>query len=84
MTYELAKHIRLHRSWRDSHGELNAAPHRAADRIESLEAKLEKAREIAERLVDQRDEPVPNETQRLHYWRDKAIKSAQALKEISQ
>jgi hypothetical protein len=37
---------------------------------------------VARRLVDQRDEPWPivTESDRLHYWRDKAIIAANALK----
>jgi hypothetical protein len=38
--------------------------------------------ELAERLEDQRDEPWPmgSESDRLHYWRDKAIEVAKALR----
>lgn len=40
-------------------------------------------RELAERLVDQRDEPWPgSDTARLHYWRDKAIEVAAALRTL--
>jgi hypothetical protein len=41
-------------------------------------------REIADRLVDQRDEPWPAGTaeKRLHYWRDKAIKAADDLRTL--
>jgi hypothetical protein len=34
--------------------------------------------ELAEHLIDQRDEPF-DETDRLHYWRDKAINAARTL-----
>lgn len=39
-------------------------------------------RRVADFLVDQRDEPWPNGTEgdRLHYWRDKAIKAANDLR----
>ncbi|MES3054944.1 hypothetical protein O6V14_04810 [Sphingomonas faeni] len=38
---------------------------------------------VARRLVDQRGEPWPNgtESDRLHYWRDKAINAANALRQ---
>ena len=38
--------------------------------------------QLAERLEDQRDEPWPmgSESDRLHYWRDKAIEVAKALR----
>jgi phage terminase large subunit-like protein len=38
---------------------------------------------VAQALVDQQGEPFPNgsESDRLHYWRDKAIAAAEALKD---
>lgn len=40
--------------------------------------------QLAERLEDQRDEPWPmgSESDRLHYWRDKAIEVAKALRTL--
>lgn len=37
---------------------------------------------VAEFIIDQRDEPWPGgaESDRLHYWRDKAIKAANDLR----
>jgi hypothetical protein len=61
----------------------------AADRIEHLsrlsptpETEL---RQIAERLVDQQDEPwhLGTEADRLHYWRGKAINAARAIESLS-
>ena len=45
------------------------------------EDQVERLREIAEYLTDQRDEPWPSgtESDRLHYWRDKAIEAAKRL-----
>jgi hypothetical protein len=39
---------------------------------------------VADRLIDQRDEPWPSgtESDRLHYWRDKAIKAAADLRTL--
>ena len=43
-------------------------------------------KEIGERLVEQRDEPWPNgsESDRLHYWRDKAIQASRDLAALRQ
>lgn len=40
---------------------------------------------VAAYLIDQRDEPWPvgSDPERLHYWRDKAIKAANDLREIA-
>lgn len=35
-TEALIERLRLHRTWRDSHGELNDAPNEAADALEAL------------------------------------------------
>jgi hypothetical protein len=48
----LVERLRLHRSWRDSHGELNDAPNKAADALETAERALERARPI---IQDERD-----------------------------
>jgi len=38
---------------------------------------------IASYLIDQREEPWPDqEVRRVHYWRDKAIKSANDLRKL--
>jgi hypothetical protein len=39
---------------------------------------------VADKLVDQRDEPWPSgtESDRLHYWRDKAIKASTDLRTL--
>jgi hypothetical protein len=41
---------------------------------------------IAARLIDQSDEPWPSGTEgdRLHYWRDKAINAAKALRSLAE
>jgi hypothetical protein len=52
----------------------DAARHRLAA-IATMQAR---EAELAEYLIDQRDEPF-DETDRLHYWRDKAIKAARKL-----
>lgn len=50
---------------------------RAADAIPALEA-------LANKLTDQYDEPFSGpDSQRLHYWRDKAITVAKALRDMS-
>lgn len=43
------------------------------------------AEQIADFLIDQRDEPWPGgtESDRLHYWREKAITAARGLKALS-
>jgi hypothetical protein len=42
---------------------------------------VSKLQDIADYLIDQRDEPWPNgsESKRLHYWRDKAILAARRM-----
>lgn len=40
--------------------------------------------EVAEYLIDQRDEPWPGaDADRLHYWRDKAIHAANRLRTLA-
>jgi hypothetical protein len=57
----------------------------AADEIARLKASETALRQIAERLVDQQDEPWPlgTEADRLHYWRDKAINAAREIESLS-
>lgn len=46
-----------------------------------VDAEVAMLRSIADRLVDQQDEPWPDgsESDRLHYWRDKAIHASRDI-----
>ena len=60
----------------------------AADALEALgggvEADEATVERVAQRLIDQRDEPLhKNDTARLHYWRGKAIQAARDLTAIA-
>ena len=48
----LIERLQLHKSWRDSHGELNAAPNEAADALKALERDNARMRETVEWIVN--------------------------------
>lgn len=51
----LIERLRLHQSWRDSHGELNSAPFEAADALEALRSRLAQGdgwQDIRQRITD--------------------------------
>lgn len=41
---DLIDRARLHKTWRDSHGELNDTPNEMADRLQALSAEVERYR----------------------------------------
>lgn len=45
---DLIERARLHKTWRDSHGELNDTPNKMADRIQALSAEVEMLRAALE------------------------------------
>jgi hypothetical protein len=53
-------------------------------RIAAEQAQMERVEEVAEYLIEQRDElwPLGTESDRLHYWRDKAIEAARRLRSL--
>jgi hypothetical protein len=70
-------------STHEERAKLLVKPVEVVARHQTSEANL--IERVADFLVDQRDEPWPNGTEgdRLHYWRDKAIKAASALRALA-
>lgn len=56
---------------------------KAAAALAALRTQRNELEAIADRLADQQDEPWPgSESGRLHYWRDKAIDAATAIRNL--
>jgi hypothetical protein len=60
-------------------------PKEASETIDRLSAQVVEMEAIADRLIDQQGEPWPGgtESDRLHYWRDKAITASRELFALS-